>query len=76
MTQKKSTDGAIILQAMVSVAAADGDLDKDELATIRTVYEQITGEMVSTDDINSTHITAFGPKTSPLPNSWRWSATG
>jgi tellurite resistance protein len=55
VTQKKSTDGAIILQAMVSVAAADGDLHKDELATIRTVYEQITGEMVSTDDINSTH---------------------
>ena len=55
MTQTQSTDRAIILQAMVSVAAADGDLHENELATIRTVYEQITGEVVSADDINSAH---------------------
>lgn len=55
MPQTQSTDRAIILLAMVSVAAADGDLHEDELATIRTVYEQVTGEVVSADDINSAH---------------------
>ncbi len=55
MPQIQSADRAIILLAMVSVAAADGDLHEDELATIRTLYEQITGEVVSADDINSAH---------------------
>ena len=55
MPQTQSTHSAIILLAMVTVAAADGDLHEDELATIRTVYEQITGEVVSADDINSAH---------------------
>ncbi len=55
MPQTQSTDRAIILLAMVSVAAADGDVHEDELATIRTVYEQVTGEVVSADDINSAH---------------------
>ncbi len=55
MPQIQSADRAIILLAMVSVAAADGDLHEDELATIRTIYEQITGEVVSADDINSAH---------------------
>ncbi len=55
MPQIQSADRAIILLAMVSVAAADGDLHEDELATIRTVYEQVTGEVVSADDINSAH---------------------
>jgi hypothetical protein len=47
------TDRDLILQAMVSLAAADGDLHDDELATISTVYEQITGDKVSVDDIKS-----------------------
>jgi len=55
MPQTQSADRVIILLAMVSVAAADGDLHEDELATIRTVYEQVTGEVVSADDINSAH---------------------
>ncbi len=55
MPQIQSADRAIILLAMVSVAAADGDVHEDELATIHTVYEQVTGEVVSADDINSAH---------------------
>jgi DnaJ-domain-containing protein 1 len=52
MTQKQSTDRDYILKAMVSMAAADGDLHDNELATIRTVYEQNTGEVISAEDIN------------------------
>ncbi len=55
MPQTQSTHSAIILLAMVTVAAADGDLHEDELATIRTIYEQVTGEVISADDINSAH---------------------
>ena len=46
MTQTQSTDRTFILQAMVSMAAADGDVHEDELATIRSVYQQFTGETV------------------------------
>ncbi len=53
MTQTQSTDRAIILQAMVSVAAADGDLHENELATIRTVYERITGQAVGAHEIDT-----------------------
>ncbi len=53
MTQGQSTDRTFILQAMVSMAAADGDVDENELATICSVYEQATGEALSTDDINT-----------------------
>jgi DnaJ-domain-containing protein 1 len=52
MTQKQSTDQDYILKAMVSMAAADGDFHDNELATIRTVYEQNTGEAISAEDIN------------------------
>ena len=55
MTQIQSAGRAFILQAMVSVAAADGDLHENELATIRTIYEKITGEKISVEDINSAH---------------------
>jgi DnaJ-domain-containing protein 1 len=53
MTRTQRTDRTFILQAMVSMAAADGDVDENELATIRSVYEQATGETLSTDDINT-----------------------
>ena len=53
MTQATNTDRTFILQAMVSMAAADGDLHEDEMATIRSVYERFTGEAVSRDDINA-----------------------
>ncbi len=51
MTQIQRSERSFILQAMLSMAAADGDLHDNELATIRTVYERITGEMVTVDDI-------------------------
>lgn len=53
MTQEKDTFQTFILQAMLSIAAADGDLHENELATIRTVYEQVSGEELSAGDINS-----------------------
>jgi tellurite resistance protein len=53
MTQTHSANQAFILQAMLSIAAADGNLHDDELATIRTIYEQVSGEALSTDDINT-----------------------
>ncbi len=53
MTQIQSTEREFILKAMVAMAAADGDLHDDELATIRTVYEKNTGEAISADDINN-----------------------
>lgn len=55
MPQIQSPDRAFILQAMVSVAASDGDLHENELETIRIIYEKITGEKLSADDINSAH---------------------
>ncbi len=53
MTEIQSTDRVFILKAMVAMAAADGDLHDDELATICTVYEKNTGEAISADDINT-----------------------
>ena len=53
MTQAQSTDRTFILQAMVSMAAADGDVHESEAATIRTVYLQVTGDVVSADEINA-----------------------
>ncbi len=41
-----------ILQAMMSMAAADGEVDEREIATIRTVYEQVSGEVLSVEEIN------------------------
>ncbi len=53
MTQAKNANRTFILKAMVSMAAADGDLHETEMATIRTIYERITGERVSAEDINA-----------------------
>ena len=53
MTQTHSANQAFILQAMLSIAAADGNLHDDELTTIRTIYEQVSGEALSADDINT-----------------------
>jgi tellurite resistance protein len=53
MTEVPSNDRAFILQAMVSVAASDGDLHEDELEMISTIYVKITGKEPGSDDINS-----------------------
>jgi tellurite resistance protein len=41
----------LILQAMVSMASADGETDSDEIAVIRSVYANETGEDISTHDV-------------------------
>ena len=61
MTQAQSANQSFILQAMMSMAAADGEVHEREMATIRTVYEQVSGEVLSADDIN----TARGRSLSP-----------
>ncbi len=61
MTQTQSANQSFILQAMMSMAAADGEVHEREMATIRTVYEQVSGEALSADDIN----TALGRSRSP-----------
>ena len=55
MIQTQSPDRTYILQAMVSMAASDGDLHENELATIRTVYERITGQTVGAHEIGTAH---------------------
>ena len=52
MTQTPSANQSFILQAMMSMAAADGEVDEREIATIRTVYEQVSGEALSAEEIN------------------------
>jgi len=61
MTQTQSANQSFILQAMMSMAAADGEVHEREMATIRTVYEQVSGEALSAHDIN----TARGRSRSP-----------
>ena len=53
MTQAHSTDRTFILQAMVSMATADGDVLESETRTISTVFAQVTGDTVSADEINA-----------------------
>jgi DnaJ-domain-containing protein 1 len=53
MTQARSTDRTFILQAMVSMAASNGDVLESEAATISTLYSRITGDAVSADEITS-----------------------
>jgi tellurite resistance protein len=53
MTQAHSTDQTFILQAMVSMAAADGDALERKAATISALYSQVTGDAVSVDEINA-----------------------
>ncbi len=51
MTPIESRERTCILQAMVSMAASDGEVDAREVATIRKLFIQITGEAVSADEI-------------------------
>ncbi len=53
MTQAQSIERTFILQAMVSMAAANGEVHESEAATIATLYGQLTGDVVSTDEINT-----------------------
>lgn len=53
MTQALSTDRTFLLQAMVSMAAADGDVHESEATTIRTLYSRVTGDAVSAHEINA-----------------------
>lgn len=41
----------LILQAMVSMASADGETDTAEITVIRSVYANETGEDISTRDV-------------------------
>ncbi len=41
----------LILQTMVSMASADGETDTAEIAVIRSVYANETGEDISTRDV-------------------------
>lgn len=53
MSNVKNPSRTLILQAMISMAAADGDLHESELKTIRTLYEQISGVALSASDIST-----------------------
>lgn len=50
MTGNTSQD--LMLQAMVAMASADGALDEREVATIRQIFEKVTGEPVTVEAIN------------------------
>jgi len=41
----------LILQTMISMASADGETDTAEIAVIRSVYANETGEDISTRDV-------------------------
>ena len=51
MTNIDPTYRQLILQAMVSMASADGEIDADETATIHSVYSKETGADISTEDV-------------------------
>ena len=51
MAMINSGNQQLILQAMVSMASADGEADSDEIAAIRSVYANETGEDISTRDV-------------------------
>lgn len=53
MTQAQSIDHTFILQAMVSMAAANGEVHESETATIATLYAQLTGDAVSAEEITT-----------------------
>ena len=53
MTQANSIERSFILQAMVSMAVADGDVPESKAASISTLYAQVTGDVVSMDEITS-----------------------
>lgn len=51
MTSTGSTNQQLILQAMISIASADGEIDADEMTTLRRLYLKETGEEVSVSDV-------------------------
>lgn len=51
MAKITSANQQLILQAMVSMASADGEIDADETATIHRVYANETGEEISAQDV-------------------------
>ena len=53
MPSAQSTNQTFILQAMVSMAAAEGDVLESKVAMIRSVYSQVTGDVVSADEISA-----------------------
>lgn len=53
MTQSESIGKTFILQAMVSMAGATGEGHEREAATIGALYAQVTGDVVSADEINA-----------------------
>ena len=53
MTQANNIERSFILQAMVSMAAADGDVLEIETAAIGALYAQVTGDAVSVDEITA-----------------------
>lgn len=51
MTQAQSDTSTFILQAMVSMAAADGAIGLSETETICALYSHLTGERITIDEI-------------------------
>ena len=53
MTQANNIERSFILQAMVSMAVADGNVPESKAASISSLYAQVTGDVVRTDEITS-----------------------
>lgn len=51
MTERHDQTKHFILQAMVSMAAADEALDEAETATICRIYEQVTAQAITVADV-------------------------
>lgn len=51
MTSNTRSNQQLILQAMISIAFADGAIDADEMTTLRRLYEQHTGDAISVGDV-------------------------
>ena len=62
----------LILQTMVSMASADGDIDAGETATIRRAYADETSEDISADEVTEavqSYRAGSGVLTSALSNA-------
>lgn len=51
MNATEAAGQALLCQCLVSVSMADGELDGREIATILTVFEQVTGTTNTADDV-------------------------
>jgi uncharacterized tellurite resistance protein B-like protein len=51
MNASEAAGQALLCQCLVSVSMADGELDGREIATILTVFEQVTGTTITADDV-------------------------